>query len=82
MNDRQKATARACLAGAEGNTMTFPEIVGALTEVGFEGYAIDFRRATATYYLPDGESIELPADRVDATVAPAFDAALIQDAIR
>ncbi len=82
MNDRQSATARACLEGAEANTMTFPEIVGALTEVGFEGYAIDFRRATATYYLPDGESIELPADRVDSAVTPAFDAALIQAAIR
>lgn len=82
MNDRQEATARACLEGAEANTMTFPEIVGALTEVGFEAYAIDFRRATATYYLPDGESIELPADRVEAAVTPAFDAGLIQAAIR
>lgn len=62
--------------------MTFPQIVGTLMEAGFESYAIDFRRATATYFLPDGESIELPAHRVDAAVAPSFDTALMQAAIR
>ncbi len=82
MNDRQKTTAWACLEAAEGNAMTFPQIVGTLMEAGFEGYAIDFRRATATYYLPEGESLELPAHRVDAPVAPTFDAARLQAAIR
>lgn len=82
MNEHQKATAGACLEAAEGNTMAFPQIVGALMEAGFESYVIDFRRATATYYLPDGESIELRAHRVDAPVAPAFDAARMQAAIR
>ena len=82
MNDQQKAIARSCLEGAEGNTMTFPQIVGTLMEAGFESYAIDFRRATATYYLPDGESIELPTHRVHAAVAPTFDVAPIQAAIR
>ena len=56
MNDQQKTIARACLEGAEGNTMNFPQIVGALMEAGFEGYAIDYRRATATYYLPEGRA--------------------------
>ncbi|CAH1670541.1 DUF1398 domain-containing protein [Chelatococcus asaccharovorans] len=82
MNDHQKEAARACLEGAETNRMTFPEIVGALMEAGFEGYAIDFRRATATYYLAEGESLELPAHGVDAAVAPTFDSARLQLAIR
>lgn len=82
MNDHQKATARTCLEGAERNTMAFPQIVEMLMADGFESYAIDFRRATATYYLPDGESIEVPAHRVDAPIAPAFDAARMQAAIQ
>lgn len=82
MNEHQKATAGACLEAAEKNTMAFPQIVGTLMEAGFEGYAIDFRRATATYYLPGGESIELPAHRVDAPIAPAFDTRRMQAAIR
>ncbi|ACK51423.1 conserved hypothetical protein [Methylocella silvestris BL2] len=82
MNDKQKATARSCLEGAEGEAMTFPQIIGTLMEAGFESYAIDFRRATAVYYLADGESIELPTHRVHAAVAPIFDVALMQAAIR
>lgn len=82
MNDQQRATARACLEGAERNSMTFPQIVATLTEAGFESYAVDFRRATTTYYLPDGESLELPAHRVDGPVAAAFDVESMQAAIR
>lgn len=82
MDDRQKTTAQACLDAAEANAMRFPDIVGALMEAGFEGYAIDFRRATATYYLADGESIALPMHTVDAPVAPSLDIALMQAAIR
>ena len=82
MNEHQEATAGACLEAAEGNTMAFPQIVGTLMEAGFESYAIDYRRATATYYRPDGESVELPALRIDAAMAPALDTARIQAAIR
>lgn len=80
--ERPTTAARACLAGAEDNTMTFPQIVVALIEAGIESYAVDFRRATATYYLPDGGSIQLPTHRVDIPVAAAFDAAPIKGAIK
>lgn len=82
MNEHQKTTAQTCLKAAEENTMAFPQIVGALSDAGFESYAIDFRRATATYYLPEGESIELPTHRVDSAIAPAFDTTRMQAAIR
>lgn len=82
MDERKIAIARACLEGAERNTMTFPQIVGTLIAEGFESYAIDFRRATATYYLPEGDNVVLPAHRTAGGVAPAFDAAAIQAAIR
>lgn len=82
MNENQRTVARTCLEAAEKNTMTFPQIVGTLMQAGFESYAIDFRRATATYYLPGGESIELPAHRVDAPITPAFDTTRMQAAIR
>lgn len=82
MTEDQTAAARACLAAAEGDTMNFPEIVGALIAAGFESYAIDFRRATATCFLPDGDSLELPAHRVATAIAPALDAARLTAAIR
>lgn len=82
MDHTQEATARACLAGAETDTMTFPDIVATLIGAGFESYAIDFRRAVATYYRPDGASLDMPMHRVAAAVAPAFDTARLQAAIR
>lgn len=82
MNDQQMAIARTCLDGAQANTMSFPRIVETLIEAGFESYEIDFRRASATYYLPDGTYVDLPAHRVDAPVAPTFDTASIEAAIR
>lgn len=82
MDDRKKALAKACLDGAEANTMTFPQVVGALMQEGFEGYAIDFRRALATYYLADGDFVEVPAHKIDDPIAPSFDAEYIQSAIK
>lgn len=80
MSDQQRAVAGTCLAGAEANTMTFPQILGALGAAGFEGYGVDFRRATATYYLADGASLELPIQR-PGPVAPRLDAAALRAAI-
>jgi len=82
MNEHQKSVARACLHTAEENAMTFPEIIGQLMGAGFEGYAIDFRRATATYYLASGESIELATHETGVPVAAEFDAARLQTAIK
>jgi hypothetical protein len=82
MDDHKKSVAKECLDGAEGNTLTFPQIVGKLMQEGFEGYAIDFRRALATYYTPGGDSIEVPMHKVDVPVAPSFDAVRVQAAIK
>jgi uncharacterized protein YbcV (DUF1398 family) len=74
--------AQACLGGAERNTMTFPEIIGTLSQAGFEGYAVDFRCASATYYRPDGDSVVLPTHLSGTLVADAWDLAVIQTAIK
>lgn len=67
------AIARNCLDSAYENTSTFPEIVGTLIKSGFEGYAVDYRRNTITYFLPDGESVALDGRQSDVTVAARFD---------
>lgn len=71
MDDRLPKIAERCLHGAENNSMTFPQIVGALMQAGFESYAIDFRRASATYYLPDGDSVALPTTCRPETSPPS-----------
>lgn len=82
MDATKVAVAEACLQGAESGTMDFPQIVVTLADAGFESYCVDYRRGTAIYYLPDGESIELPAPAVRGPVAEKFDTGTIQAAIR
>lgn len=82
MDTRQSQIARSCLEGAESNTMNFPQIVRALMQAGFESYAIDFRRATATYFLPDGDSVVLPTRHGEVPIAGAMDAVAVQAAIK
>jgi len=82
MTDELQAVAKFCLEAAEAGTMTFPQIVGRLMQEGFESYAIDFRRKCATYYLSDGDSIELATDKIEEPIAAAFDTNSIISAIR
>jgi uncharacterized protein YbcV (DUF1398 family) len=77
-----KEIARATLEGSENDTMTFPEGVKMLMESGFDGYAVDFRRGTRTYYPAGGEALELETARLSVPVAERFDVAVVKDAIR
>jgi uncharacterized protein YbcV (DUF1398 family) len=43
---------------------------------------IDYRRSTATYFLPNGDSVVLPASHGNSPIAAALDTAAVQAAIR
>ena len=77
-----KDIARATLEGSENETMTFPESVRILMEGGFDGYAVDFRHGTRTYYTKGGDTLELKTAPVSVPVAERFDPAVVKDAIR
>lgn len=73
--------ARACLLGAEQDTMAFPQIVATLIEAGFESYLIDFRRDRAIYYRPDGSPVEFETHRDANSVAASLNAEALKAAI-
>jgi uncharacterized protein YbcV (DUF1398 family) len=81
MNEQLIATAQKSLDAAYAGTMDFPTIVRALIEAGFEGYEVDFRRGTSTYFLPTGESVQLSLPNSDIKVAPDFRAGDIEQAV-
>lgn len=81
MEQNWQDVARATLEGAESGKMTFPESVQMLMTAGFDGYAVDFRRSTRTYYMPDGAAIELEAERT-GPVAERFDTTIVKEALR
>lgn len=81
MDAHVKAIAAECTAGSDNDTLTFPQVLGKLAAAGVEGYVCDLRRATKTYYLPDGEYLDITAHRADAPVAERFDAARVEAAV-
>ena len=81
MNTHWQDVARATLEGSESGRMTFPDSLRALAEAGVDGYAVDFRRSTRTYYRPDGEPLELKTEPTPTPVAELFDAAVVRQAI-
>jgi len=82
MTTNWKDVAHATLIGSESGTMTFPQSLRILMDVGFDGYAVDFRRSTRAYYMPNGETIELGTEPTPTPVAESFDASVVREAIR
>lgn len=75
------AIANACLHAAHDGSLPFPQIVGRLIAAGFEGYAVDYRRQTQTYYA-NGDSVVLDMPGAGGPVAPNFDAAQVGELVR
>lgn len=72
MDTQLKSVAEECLNGSYEGRMDFPTVLGTLAAVGFEGYLVDYRKGTTTYYLSDGDSVEFENVATPGTVAPAF----------
>ncbi len=73
MDAQHTIIAERCLNAAYDKTMTFPDIVGALIKAGFEGYIVDYRRNTTTYFLADGDNVVLENRPSEEKVAAQFD---------
>jgi uncharacterized protein YbcV (DUF1398 family) len=82
MHEDLTEIAQKCLDAAFAGTMGFPSIVGTLIAAGFEGYDIDFRRGTSTFFQANGETVQLAMRTLVAPVAATFNAADIERAVR
>ena len=82
MDAQQKTIAQKCLAGSYDNTMTFPQGVQALMQAGFEGYHVDYRLNTRTFYLPSGEALSLKNPDTHPPIGKDFNASEIAAAIK
>lgn len=82
MDAERISVAETCLRAAHDGSLSFPEIVGKLIAAGFEGYAVDYRGNTQTYYLPDGDSVALNMLHSADHVAAAFDAIEVERLVR
>lgn len=82
MTSPAAAIARRCLSASYARTMSFPVIVGALVAGGFDGYLVDYRANTTTYFLSDGGCVVLENPHASDGVALPFDGAGIAAQIR
>lgn len=82
MDAERISIAEACLHAAHDRSLSFPEIVGKLIAAGFEGYAVDYRRNTQAFYLPDGDSVMLEMQRSAGSVAATLDATEVERLVR
>lgn len=82
MDAEQMTVAETCLHAAHDGSLSFPEIIGRLLTAGFEGYTVDYRRNSQTYYLPDGDSVAMDMHASAGKVSPSFDAIEIESLVR
>jgi len=82
MDAERISIAETCLNAAHDGSLSFPEIVGKLIDTGFEGYMVDYRRNSQTYYLPGGDSVTMNMQPSASSVAAAFDATEIERLVR
>jgi uncharacterized protein YbcV (DUF1398 family) len=74
--------AQSCLNASHDGSMSFPAIIGTLSEAGFEGYEVNYRTGAQTFYLPDGESVVLPAHAYAGSVKAVFDPSGVETLVR
>ena len=68
--------------GSFTGEMTFPQIVGRLSEIGVERYHADYSRQEKTFYLPDGQSLVVSVPWESFPTAPEFSASAVEAAVR
>ena len=82
MDAERISVAETCLHAAHDGSLSFPEIVGKLLAAGFEGYTVDYRCNSQTYYLADGDSVTMDMQPSVGNVAAAFDATEVERLVR
>jgi uncharacterized protein YbcV (DUF1398 family) len=82
MNRSVRSIAEQCTRGSEDDSLDFPQQLAKLSAVGIEGYYADLRAGRKTYYLPNGENLDIDSVSPVVPVAEHFDAARVETAVR
>ncbi|MCP6769894.1 hypothetical protein NL529_34110, partial [Klebsiella pneumoniae] len=59
----------------------FGEVIGQLTAIHVESYQVDYRSGRSTYFLPDGETLDMSFEKPEKAIPEAFDDAAVRAAI-
>jgi uncharacterized protein YbcV (DUF1398 family) len=82
MDANWKELAHTVSEASETGAMNFGQIVKTLMDAGFDGYDVDYRRSTRTFFLPDGQFLVTEAHAVGLPVGERFETSVVREAIR
>jgi uncharacterized protein YbcV (DUF1398 family) len=82
MDAAKIAVIQDCASRSIAGTITFPEVVHALTGIGVERYHADYSRHEIAYYMPNGESLIVATPHSPEPIAETFSPKAVEAAIR
>ncbi|WP_210254900.1 DUF1398 family protein [Methylocapsa sp. S129] len=82
MSAEARTVIEECVKRSHQGTISFGEVVGKLMQVGVETYLADYRRCENIYYLPSGETYAVKFTSPEMSVAEAFNADDVSEAVR
>jgi uncharacterized protein YbcV (DUF1398 family) len=82
MNREQILTIHETVRGSLTGEMTFPQIVGRLSDIGVERYHADYSRGEITYYAAGGDSVVVTVPWGSFATGKEFSASQVEAAIR
>lgn len=81
MNENTRAVIQATFAASNKGQIHFGDVIGRLMAVQVESYHVDYRSGRATYYLPDGTTLDLGFEPPQEAIAEVFDGDGVRAAI-
>ena len=82
MQDSTQHTIRSTFEASNEGRIHFGQVIGQLVEAGVESSHVDYRCGRSTYFLPDGESLDLTFEKPAEGIADTFDGDAVHAAIR
>ena len=81
MNENTRAVIQATFEASNKGEIHFGEVIAQLMGVQVETYHVDYRSGRATYYLPDGATLDVGFEQPQEGIADAFDGDAVRAAI-
>ena len=81
MDENTRSVIQSTFNASNMGHMHFGEVIGQLMGVAVEAYQVDYRSGRTTYFLPDGDTLDLMFEKPGHGIAEAFDGDAVRAAI-
>lgn len=82
MQSSTRSTIESTFKASNEGRIHFGDVIRQLMSVQVEAYWVDYRSARSTYYLPDGQTLDLVGESNATPIGNVFDTAVIRATIK